>query len=514
MKMIRQILIIPFIFTNLVALESDQHPLPSLELSSSHKQADESQWTVDFQSDWAKATFSQKNTVSQKANDWGGIIDLMGNGALMLEKTNSDNLYTHVSDFKNSGNWISNWHTFDSEVELRSIKTNIIAYGQQINMRKGWVKFSGNPILSGENTLLPLNTDNITEQTILLPKPGGVPQDQAIVRGRGTWEGKWVLFYNHTPNAWPNDYYWSAAVADNLYPMKEGINPFTIDMLYYPLFGPIDNHAPNDWLEIDGVTYAPDENHEGFSHMWKSTDMITWVDLGPISGINGSDPGMIFDGKDYYLFNESNNQINYNKLSTDFVNVVEGGSVLEVGDHTGDADLGFFNNQWYMFFDDGPHLHYNIGCAVTSAEEFPYGWKLENDIYGPHNPEQGQQWDDDSPKGNDFGTGDADIALEGSTLYMFTERPIGAAYKELSELWSSDDIKITIMIEVDKNEDGVADESTGWYELSAGEKVWQWSQELTGKRFRIHFRMETFDSRKSPLIQMFTLNCKTIESEN
>lgn len=61
----------------------------------------------------------------------------------------------------------------------------------------------------------------------------------------------------------------------------------------------------NDWLEGDGITYAPDETYDGDSHMWKSEDMIQWTDLGPIMDINGSNPGMTFDGRYFYLFNES-----------------------------------------------------------------------------------------------------------------------------------------------------------------------------------------------------------------
>lgn len=466
-------------------------------------------WQVDQLTDWKLATNNLENTETKDAIDWGGVIDLMGNGALLLKKVQSESLYTRVSEFKPSGSWTSKWHYFGSLVTMRSLETCIIGYGKKLDMRKGWVKFSGNPVVSGGNTLLPLNHENITDQTILLPAPGGVPQDQSIVRGRGVWEGKWVLFFNHTPDKWPNDYYWSVVVADHLYPLKEGVNPFVIDSTHFPLYGPIDNHAPNDWLEVDGVTYAPDENYNGDSHIWKSEDMLTWIDMGPITGINGSDPGMVYDGQFYYLFNESDNELNYNKLNEDFTSIVEGATVLEVGDHTGDADLGFFNNQWHMFFDDGPHLHYNIGHASTTPEEFPFGWVKENDIYGPHNPEQGQKWDDDTKDGNDFGTGDADIALEGNTLYMFTESPIGAAYKELTELYESTGLNIEALVEVDINGDGLTDDSTGWNKIVPGETIWSWTKALTGQHFRISFRLNTKNSTESPLIQYFKLSSQS-----
>jgi len=463
-------------------------------------------WKVDTEQEWQQSGQSLVQLETRSATDWGGIIDVMGNGALLLEKLETDSLYTRVSSFYTAGEWVSNWQDFGEEVSMQTLTTSILCYGAQLKIREGWTKFSGNPVISGGNILLPLNPDNITDQTILLPAPGGVPQDQAIVRGRDDWEGKWVLFFNHTPNAWPNEYYWSAVIADSLSPLKQGLNPFKLDTTFYPLFGPINNHAPNDWLEVDGTIYAPDETHDGDSHMWRSTNMLTWEDMGPISGINGSDPGMTYDGQDYYLFNESNNELNYNRLNADFTSVIEGDTVLNVGDHTGDADVAFFNNQWHMFFDDGPHLHYNIGYAFTTAEAFPYGWNLENDIYGPHIPEQGQVWDDDTEDGNLFGTGDADIALEGTSLYLFTERPVGAAYKELTELNNLEDVAVWAMVESDLNGDQVADDSSGWKRLAGGETSWTWKKSLRGRQYRVRFKLNSSNPAKSPLIQCFILS--------
>ena len=104
--------------------------------------------------------------------------------------------------------------------------------------------------------------------------------------------------------------------------------------------------------------------------------------------------------------------------------------VLDIGDHSGDCEIVFFNNQWHMFMDEGEHLHYKIAYAVTSPDNFPLSWKLSKHIYGPYNPDKGETFDDDNDQGNKFGTGDAAVALEGTTIYMFTERPIGVAYKE------------------------------------------------------------------------------------
>jgi len=462
--------------------------------------------SIDSYSQWQNITADQSNTKIRVSNSIGGIIDLMGNGGLMLIKTESDSLYTRTSGFETEGHWHSKWIDFEDSVSMRSLKLTVFAYGKQIDMSRGWVKFSKNPILSGGNTLLPLNEDNITEQTILLPDPGGVPQDQAIVKGINQWEDKWVLLFNHTPAAWPNEYYWSMVVADSLSPLKKGINPFYLDTLYYPLFGPIDNHAPNDWLDVDGTYYAPDENNLGNSHMWTSTDLLNWNDIGEIVNINGSDPGMIYDGRDFYLFNESENQINYNLLDQVVTNVLDGAAVLDVGGHTGDADVAFFNNRWHMVFDDGPHLHYEIGYASTTPENFPIGWSLIHAIYGPHNPEQDQVWDDDTKDGNLFGTGDADLALEDYTLYMFTERPVGAAYKELFEIFDGINGRVEVKIESDLNNDGIADDSTNWFRIPAGQQKFEFDNDISGNQFRVHFKLITDSMNQSPIITDFTLS--------
>ena len=450
---------------------------------------------IDDLENWQAWTAQSQNISIQKSNDLNGVIDLMGNGGLMLEKSR----FNKTTNFQQKGEWTSKWFSGNA----KSIEVEMVSYGNEIDIRKGWQKFTGNPVLSGENVLLPLNKNNITDQTILLPKPGGVPQDQSILLGKGKFAGKWLLFFNHTPDHWPYEYYWSFAVAYSLAPLKRGINPFKIDTAYFPTYGPIEGQAPNDWLEVDGTIYAPDETYDGESHMWKSTDYLHWEDLGAITGINGADPGMVYDGENFYLFNEDQQFLNYNQLNDDFTSVVKGDPVLDVGDHTGDADLAFFNNQWHMFFDDGEHLHYNIGYASTSAEEFPHGWKLENDIYGPYIPDQGQLWDNDTKDGNDFGTGDADIAVEGNTLYMFTERPIGAAYRELTEIMKNTGQSAEIKIEYDTNNDGKADDSTDWTKLENGKNLIY--PKKSQNDFRILLKMVTENVKTSPLIREISI---------
>jgi len=461
---------------------------------------------IDTKSEWEKITLNIEHCEIKKADDIGGIVDLMGNGSLLLKKNNPKTNFARNEEFNSEGYWESNWIELDSNFAIQSLETNMLIYGEQIDMTNGWKKFDYNPLISGSNTLLPLNEDNITSETILLPDPpGGVPQDQAIFLGRGKWHDKWILMFNHTPNAWPNDYYWSYAVADSLAPIKRGKNPFQFEIKNYPLFGPINNQAPNDWLEVNGVYYAPDETYQSVSHLWKSEDMINWVDLGVIENKVGTDPGIIFDGDRFHLFSENGNTISHCYLDIDSLKGSENKDVLNVGDHTGDADVAFFNNQWHMFVDDGIHLKYKISYASTSPDSFPYGWKLFPEIYGPHKPEEGQIWDDDNEDGNRFGTGDADIALEGNTLYLFTERPIGVAYKELTELFNDDDQNVEVLIEVDNNEDGIKDDSTDWKELRAGKSIWNFAKPIVGNKIKIRYRINSAKSNESPLIKSFKL---------
>lgn len=461
---------------------------------------------IDNHDDWNNNASIVKNLQIAKSDNSNGVIDLMGNGALLLDKLDTIKHFQMTSRFKEQGSWTSKWLKLNKNKNI-SIESEVIIYGNTIDMRSGWIKFSGNPVISGENKLLPLNKSNITNQTILLPAPGGVPQDQSILLGTGKWEGKWLLFFNHTPNKWPYDYYWSFAVAESLEPFKQGINPFKIDSSFFPLHGPINGHAPNDWLEVNGTYYAPDETHDGESHMWISNDIVNWKNIGPIKGILGNDPGICYDGMHFFLFNEKNNYLTFNRLNRDYTSVVEGDTILNVGDHTGDPDLGFFNNLWHMFFDDGEHLHYHIGYAKTTPENFPYGWELENDIYGPYNPDQGQNWDNDNKEGNDFGTGDADFAIQDNTLFLFTERPIGLAYKELTEIYKNTGQEIRFSIEIDDDGDNVTDKTTEWINLNTGIEKIKINVEEKAKNFRIKIDLNSNINTKSPLIKSIKIEC-------
>jgi len=106
-------------------------------------------------------------------------------------------------------------------------------------------------------------------------------------------------------------------------------------------------------------------------------------------------------------------------------------------------------------------------------------------------------------------TGDADIAIEGTTLYMFTERPVGVAFRELDELFDSEGLSVQGLIEVDENGDGSADDSTGWHNLKFGQDIHLFTKSLSGIYFRIFFILSSKDPRESPLIEKFKLTYAT-----
>lgn len=177
-----------------------------------------------------------------------------------------------------------------------------------------------------------------------------------------------------------------------------------------------------------------------------------------------------------------------------------------MGNHTGDADASFFNNAWHLFFDDAPHQEYTIGYAHTAPSAFPRGWRLQNDIYGPRMPDQGQTWDEPTAEGNNFGTGDPDLALEGTTLYLTHERPTGIAYKEL-DLTDDTDQDVQVRLEIDANGDGTADTSrteklpTGNARLNM--------ENLEAEQVRLTLTLKTNIPRESPMVR--TLRLQTTE---
>lgn len=464
---------------------------------------------IDTYDDWLNYTSSKDSIRYYKTFSLGGESDLIGNGALLLDKNVPDSLFALRSNFAGSGKWVSKMIDLPKYKRIDGVFLDLLAYGKNLDMREGWVKFKGNPLISGANNALPFNKNNITNQTIILPNPpGGLPQDQSIVKGSGKWEGKYILFFNHSPTDWPYDYYWSFAVSDSLSPLKKGINPFKLELDNYPTVGPLDGQAPNDWMKAKNVYFAPDETNQSDGHMWVSNDLINWKDLGVIQGKEGTDPGMTFDGYRYHLFNEYEygpmiSHCYYDPATnTAFDNSV----VADVGDHSGDPDVVFFNNQWHMFMDDGEHLHYSIAYGITEPDYFPKGWKVVPNIYGPYNPDNKEKYDDDNDEGNRFGTGDADVIIEDNTLYMFTERPVMAAYKELTELLEFDNMNFSFCFKSFESDKQTLVSRTDWINASPLIKEYKFDEPLTGDYFQIYFKVSTENLKESPMLKSISVH--------
>lgn len=455
--------------------------------------------------DWTEHTAQRSNVQVRTAGDVGGRIDIANDGALLLRRPDTARSFLSSDTFVSGGRWTSDWLNVPGTAPIEALTADVRVYGQPQDMTAGWTKFSGNPLVSANGS------PHATAQTLQLPD-SLTPNDQALVRGAGAYEGQWLLLFN--VGGWAVGG-WAAAVADSLAPLKRGENPFRL-VDPYPLF--TDNalhdtlgyHAPNDWTYVDDTWYAPDESRDQVSRMWTSPTLTQWTKRGPIQGIQGHDPGMAYDGERFYLFMEDGPRLQYLSAPDPLGAWTAHGVALEVGDHTGDADPSFFNNAWHLFFDDAPHREYTIGYARTTPSAFPEGWHLTNDIFGPRTPDQGQAWDEPTASGNNFGTGDPDLAIEGTTLYVTYERPTGLAYKELA-LTDAADQTVRVRVEIDSDGDGTADSSRE-HRLSAGHAHLDLGG-LRAEQVRLHLTLKTRAPHESPMISSLQLRRASQEDQ-
>lgn len=447
---------------------------------------------LDSTNEWWAQTYSANN-IQILQNDYsGGRFDIFGTGALLLSRKDTSRPFIKTSAFAHTGRWTSKWIDRSPGLNDVVVEATVNIYGQPQDMSTGWTKFPGNPVIA------PTGHPHATEQSLLTPtKLEG--NDPALVKGSGQYEGQWLLIFNVGP--WASGG-WAMAVADSLAPLKAGRNPFRL-VKPFPLYTAKGRHAPNDWIQVDGRWFGPDESRNRRSHMWTTDDFSSWSNRSRIRGIKGHDPGIVYDGERYYLFLEDGDKLQYSTTKNPLDKWQRQGVALAVGDHTGDADLSFFNNRWHMFFDDGPHLNYSIGYATTTAGDFPQGWQLTNDVFGPHNPEQKQQWDDPTPEGNLFGTGDADIAIEGTTLYMVYERPVGMAWKEL-ELLDGRQQQISVQLEIDTDLDGKSDKLIPSRFLSTGNSSVVFEDVEPGN-IRLILTLSTENEDESPLLRRLAI---------
>jgi hypothetical protein len=484
----------------------------------SMQKPEEKCYTLDQHADWLSGTGSSSNIAIVKEEKLGGNRDLMGNGALCLAKESGD--FHASSAFMRAGEWTSDWVRPGEEVSLDSLTISLLCYGKKQDMRSGWTKFEGNPLVCQAGW------HHATGQTLTLPDSlPGQPADPALFRGKGNWEGKWLLFFDI--GCWAVNG-WGMAVADSLTPLKRGINPFTVARPYPLAIGKSNDtiYAPTDFYYQDGTWLTTCESGkvidtipEGFSvgletmqiryrvinpALWISHDLKNWTNSGMLKGVTGNDPGITYNGHFYYIFCEDGESLTCFTAEDPLETWATGGTALDVGDHTGDPDVTFMNNRWHLFFDDAPHFHYQIGYASTSLEDFPYGWEMENKIFGPHHPEQGQAWDDDLPEGNNFGTGDADVALEGHTLYMTYEWPVGIAWKELDVL-SAEEMEVTLVLEIDQDGDDLPDQFEH-IRLHPGMCRVYATGKITCRRYRIRIEMMSDNPEISPMITALSMH--------
>jgi hypothetical protein len=445
---------------------------------------------------WTARTADQEGVQVRRSRD-GGRFDVLGDGALLLRRPDSAASFWHGGRFVEAGTWSSGWIDASALPGLDALEVEVLVYGERQDLSTGWTKFEGNPLVSGRGFR------HATGETLQLPDTVW-SNDQALVRGTGPYAGRWLLVFN--VGSWAVGG-WAAAVADSLAPLKRGKNPFRL-VDPFPLFDgnaardTLGYHAPNDFIHVDGTWYAPDESRDGVSRMWTADSLTAWTNHGPIQNVRGHDPGMIYDGDRFYLFNEDGERLQALVADDPLGRWTQLGAVLDVGDHTGDADPAFFNNAWHLFFDDAPHLHYQIGTARTAPEDFPRGWTLTNDIFGPRRPDQGQQWDEDTPAGNRFGTGDADVAVEGTTLYMTYERPTGIAYREF-DLTDDREQSVRARIEVDVDGDGTPDTIRRKTLRAPRSRIAL--EGVEAEQVRVRLELETQNPRESPMVSALRL---------
>jgi hypothetical protein len=470
-------------------------------LMATHSLADdEFGWRFLTAEDWQAITDKANATAIVSSPPVTGSMDLIGSGALVLEKQDPTKPFWKTTAFRSEGSWRSQWLTAPDGKSPASIRLTLLAYGRLQDWRSGWKRFAGNPLICA------MEERNATPQSLRLP-PGGVdngPNDPALERGIGPYAGKWLALYCIGP--WANHGI-GFAVADSLEPIKQGKNPFTLTENSNPLIAPDDRHdefakanSPNDWLPVNGKWYIPveglrhDMRNEFINTLWTADAKLKITRQGEIEGINGHDPGICTDGERFYLFNEDGNWITCCSAANPLGPWKDEGRVLDVGRHTGDADLLFFNNRWHMVFDDGPHRRYLIGHGWTTPEEFPRGWRLESQFFGPK-----QAWEQPTEDGNRFGTGDGDLALDDDTLYMVYERPLGIAWKDL-DVYAADPIQAKLTIELDHNGDGKTDASQA-LDLRPGKNLTCSFKPAACHQYRLVMELSTRDATVSPLVK-------------
>jgi len=101
-----------------------------------------------------------------------------------------------------------------------------------------------------------------------------------------------------------------------------------------------------------------------------------------------------------------------------------------------------------------------------------------------------------------LGTGDPDLAVEGTTLYLTNERPTGITYKELG---LTDDAEQTVRawLELDTDGDGTADQLRE-HVLPAGRSRLD-LRKIRAEQVQLSLRLTTQNSQEGPMIRSLRL---------
>ena len=505
---------------------------------------------TDTLDQWESMTFDGAEVQVLQQAGIGGAADLLNNGSLMLNRVDMDQPFWKTTDFVSRGLWISQWQEPGLIVNhAKDFKISWSVYGQKQNMEADWEKFSGNPLISERGWSF------ARWNTLELPVYfGGQPNSQSLIRGEEHFpeelKNKWLMIFNVGEFAEKG---WAMAMADSLNPLQEGKNPFK---LYeeYPLTKATGGYnAPSDWVNVNGVWYAPDESRDGVSRMWTSENLVHWKLNGPVKGQKGHDAGAVWDGEKFYLFTQEGTQVLVNTASDPLgewtlagavdqvsseqplVEAAEGeegalestadseakmeaeseealstvyeippkntGVALEVGEPVSDIEVAYFNNRWHMFFNLGEENHYRIAYASTTAEAFPFGWKMENTVLSPTGGKQDQKWDDDSTLGNNYGIGGADVVIEDHALYLSYDKPIGIAYKNLN-VFDAKEQEVLMRIEyLDVNDVVFSGE---WQNLKPGQsnfKLKSLGLAEDAKKWRVMLELKSKNPQETPIIE-------------
>ena len=522
--------------------------------------------TTDTKTEWDNMTYRQTNIQSLSQAPIGGGTDTIDNGGLLLAKKDLSVPFWETTEFTSRGIWFSEWQGHSRwEQKYRQIIIEWSVYGQLQEMDKDWEKFAGNPAISSSGwghsrwrtEKLPKEYSDIPNSPTLTRGYGEFEDKWLLIFNIGEWATKgWGMAvadrldpfqrgrnpfdivepfpltkatggYNaptewmHAKGTWyiPDESrdnvsrMWTSTDLDHwtLQGPIEGITGhdagMTWDGTYFYLFSQKNKNLYVDFTSDplrDWMTPANRKNKTSVSDIDKGALDVTpdeIVEAESLAAIPGTVDSVVADVPS----DEENTEDDAATKSEKVIKVGKRnkGIALKVGSLTGDPDIAYFNNRWHLFFNVGEKNHHSIAHASTSSEEFPYGWRLQKTILTPTGGKQEQAWDDDNDRGNNFGVGGADVAIEKHTLYMSYEKPVGIAYKNLN-VFDGNEQSVRFRIEYLDEDDVMF--SGKWVTVDPGKT--NFSLKELGlpddhKQWRVFMELKSSNPHESPLIEKF-----------